>query len=100
MSSESEDEFMIPRYVNKKVRKDIEVEVSDLVAAGYIQKDNPASSSALEDSLQIDLDNASAKLKAAKDKQEQLKEYLTKIKNVSEGKTKSQSQILDQKIFR
>ena len=88
MNSDSEEEYVIPRYVNKKIRKDIEVEVSDLVAAGFIQKDNPASSSVLEDSLQVDLDNAAKKLKAAKDKQDQLNNYLSKIKEVSEGKMK------------
>ena len=85
MSSDSDEEYAVPRYVNKKVRKDIEVEVSDLVAAGFIQKDNPASSSALEDSLQLDLDNASAKLKASIAKQDKLKDYLAKVKQVSEG---------------
>ena len=86
MSSESDEEYVINRYTNKKVRSTLEVEVSDLVAAGFIVKDNPASSSALEESLSIDLDHASKKLRAAKDKQDGLQNYLNIAKAVKSGK--------------
>ena len=85
LSSDSEDDYNAPRYVNRKIRSTVEVEVSDLVAAGFIIKDNPASSSALEDSLTIDLDHASNKLRAAKEKQENLQNYLEIAKAVKAG---------------
>lgn len=88
LSSESDDEYNAPRYVNRKVRSTVEVEVSDLVAAGFIVKDNPASSSALEDSLTIDLDHASNKLRAAKEKQDNLQNYLDIARAVKAGTIK------------
>ena len=89
MSSESDDDYHVTRYVNKKVRSNLEVEVSDLVTAGFIAKDNPTSSSALEDSLNIDLDQAAKKLRAAKEKQENLQNYLNIAQAVKDGNKKS-----------
>ena len=86
MSSESEEEYAATRYVNKKVRTTIEVEITDLVTAGYVVKDNPASTSALEDSLAIDLDQAAKKLLEAKEKQDKLQAYMDIAKDVKEGK--------------
>ena len=86
MSSESDDDYHANRYVNRKVRSNLEVEVSDLVAAGFIAKDNPTSSSALEDSLNIDLDAASNKLRTAKEKQENLLNYQKIAQAVKDGK--------------
>ena len=85
MSSESDEEYATTRYVNKKVRTTIEVEVTDLVTAGMIQKDNPTSSSALEDSLSMDLDNAGKKLAEAKGKQDNLQAYLDLANAVKAG---------------
>ena len=85
MSSDSEEEYAATRYINKKVRTTIEVEITDLVTAGYVTKDNPASSSALEDSLAMDLDNASLKLREAKAKQDRISGYLELAKQVKQG---------------
>ena len=88
MSSDSEEEYAATRYINKKVRTTIEVEITDLVTAGFVTKDNPASSSALEDSLTMDLDNASAKLKEAKAKQDRISDYLSLARQVKQGSNK------------
>ena len=91
MSSESDDDYHATRYVNRKVRSNLEVEVSDLVAAGFIAKDNPTSHSALEDSLSIDLDHAAKKLKKAKDKQDNLQNYLNIAQAVKKGNTSTEN---------
>lgn len=70
-SSDSEDEIR-SRYTNKKIRKEIEVDITDLVVAGVISKDNPATQSALEESISADLDNHNKKLKDATAAQKQL----------------------------
>ena len=86
MSSDSDEEYATTRYVNKKVRTTIEVDVTDLVTAGMIAKDNPASSSALEDSLSVDLDKAAKVLRAAKEKQDQIQAYIDIAQGVKNGK--------------
>ena len=88
ISSDSDDDYHSPRYTNKKTRTPIDVNVTDLVTAGFLSKDNPASASALEDSLRVDLEQASKKLQAAKDNQEQIQTYLTIAKSVADGKFK------------
>ena len=81
-TSESEDELR-PRYSNKKIRKEIEVDITDLVVAGVISKDNPATQSALEDSISADLDNCNKKLKDATTAQKQLGMFLyTRLGNI------------------
>ena len=87
MSSDSDDEYATTRYVNKKVRSTIEVEITDLVTAGFVVKDNPASSSVLEDSLALDLDQAAKKLGDAKARQDQLQAYLDVAQAVRKGKS-------------
>ena len=71
LSSDSEDDTR-PRYANKKIRKEIEVDVTDLVVAGILNKDNPATQSALEDSISADLDKSNKKLKMQTDVQRNL----------------------------
>ena len=70
-TSDSDDDIR-PRYSNKKIRKEIEVDITDLVVAGVISKDNPATQSALEESIAADLDNCNKKLKDATAAQKQL----------------------------
>ena len=70
-TSDSEDEIR-PRYSNKKIRKEIEVDITDLVVAGVINKDNPATQSALEESIAADLETSNKKLKDATATQRQL----------------------------
>ena len=70
-TSDSEDEVR-PRYSNKKIRKEIEVDITDLVVAGVINKDNPATQSALEESISADLETSNKKLKDATATQRQL----------------------------
>ena len=88
MSSESDDDYTTTRYVNKKVRTTIEVEITDLVTGGFVTKDNPASSSALEDSLAMDLDQAAKRLRDAKEKQDKLHRYKDTAQAVKDGKAK------------
>lgn len=71
LSSDSEDDTR-PRYANKKIRKEIEVDVTDLVVAGVLNKDNPATQSALEDSISADLDRSNKKLKESTEVQRNL----------------------------
>ena len=86
MSSDSDEEYTTTRYVNKKVRTTIEVEITDLVSAGFVTKDNPASASALEDSLAMDLEKAAKKLQEAREKQTELQTYKDIAIAVKEGK--------------
>ena len=71
LTSDSEDEIR-SRYSNKKIRKEIEVDITDLVVAGVISKDNPATQSALEESISADLENSNKKLKEATSTQKEL----------------------------
>ena len=71
LSSDSEDDTR-PRYANKKIRKEIEVDVTDLVVANVLSKDNPATQSALEDRISADLDKSNKKLRAATESQRSL----------------------------
>ena len=86
ISSDSEDDYQAPKYINKKVRTAVEINITDLITAGYINKDNPASASALEDSLKVDLDQASKKLQTAKENQDQIQAYLEIARKVADGK--------------
>ena len=87
--SSSEDETVVQTFLSSVKRNNlhpIEADVTDLINAGFIIKDDPTSSSAMKDALLVDLQAKQAALEEAKAAVKALTAVKEAVKLSLEGK--------------
>ena len=86
--SSSEDETVVQTFINnvkKNTVQPVEIDVTDLINAGFINKDNPTSTSAMKDALLVNLQSKQKALQDSTTSVTMLQSVLEAIQLVSQG---------------
>ena len=86
--SSSEDEAVVQTFINnvkKNAVQPIETDVTDLINAGFINKDNPTGTTAMKDSLLVNLQSKQKALQDATNSVSMLNSVLEAIQLSSQG---------------